>query len=158
MFDDESFAEIMKHESISKPDGSAKSPSGKEIHVVLPPDSGDDGDYGLQTRYMSNGFNRKNFRQLQKNTMLENRTQDLHGFTVKEAHTELGDFLAQAVGEGHQMVYVIHGRGLHSKDGHSVLRPKVHKWLSNCDDVLAWQICKHNDGAIRVWLRKRRNL
>ncbi len=54
---------------------------------------------------------------------------DLHGMTGKEAMKELKGFLESAKRRGYEKVLVVHGRGLHSPGGRSVLRPLVKAFL-----------------------------
>ncbi len=54
---------------------------------------------------------------------------DLHGLTSREAIEELQKFLESSRRRGLKKVLVVHGRGLHSPEGRSVLRPLVKNYL-----------------------------
>ena len=54
-------------------------------------------------------------------------TLDLHGWKGKDALEELDRFLKSSKRRGLKKVMVIHGKGLHSPGGESVLRPLVKK-------------------------------
>jgi len=53
---------------------------------------------------------------------------DLHGMRRPEARRALAAFLRDAVGQGHEVLRIIVGRGLHSAQG-PVLREAVREWL-----------------------------
>jgi DNA-nicking Smr family endonuclease len=55
---------------------------------------------------------------------------DLHHHTVAEATQLLQEFFEQAQDENWQYVSIITGKGLHSANGESVLRPFVKNWLN----------------------------
>lgn len=54
---------------------------------------------------------------------------DLHGMKREEALTALARFVAHAFTHKRKSVIVITGKGLHSKDGRSVLKPQVEAWI-----------------------------
>lgn len=56
-------------------------------------------------------------------------TLDLHGKRVSEALEELGQFVARCYAKGIHTVMIITGKGLHSNQGKSVLRPEVENWI-----------------------------
>ncbi len=72
---------------------------------------------------------------------------DLHGLTANEAKAAVFDFMKEARRFRWSCVRVIHGKGKRSFQGISVLRPKVARWLSRHDDVLAFASCMETDGG-----------
>lgn len=54
---------------------------------------------------------------------------DLHGMTRDEALAALEGLLARSMAGGVRVLSVVHGRGLHSKDGRPVLKSAVYDWL-----------------------------
>lgn len=82
---------------------------------------------------------------------------DLHGMTSREARLALIEFLGAARRANQNCVRIIHGKGLRSSNKGPVLKPKVAKWLTQFDDVLAYCTARPADGgtgAIYVLLRK----
>lgn len=82
---------------------------------------------------------------------------DLHGMTAREARLALIEFLNAARKANQTCVRIIHGKGLRSSNKGPVLKPKVAKWLTQFDDVLAYCTARPADGgsgAIYVLLRK----
>jgi DNA-nicking Smr family endonuclease len=81
---------------------------------------------------------------------------DLHGSTLEEARTRLDRFLSSCVAHGIRSVQVVHGKGLGSKNGQSVLKQPVRLWLTQIDAVLAYVECQEihgGAGAVQVLLR-----
>jgi len=84
---------------------------------------------------------------------------DLHGLVVDEARAQLADFFRSARQCGLRCVLVVHGRGLHSKDGVAVLKERLTTWLTHgrlARQVLAWCTARRHDGgagALYVLLR-----
>lgn len=56
---------------------------------------------------------------------------DLHGVTGLEARTLVLEFLASSVDRRLKKVRIVHGRGLHSREGRAVLRDVVEDVLKN---------------------------
>lgn len=82
---------------------------------------------------------------------------DLHGMTSREARLALVEFLDAARKAHQHCVRIIHGKGLRSTNKGPVLKPKVAKWLTQFDDVLAYCTARPADGgtgAIYVLLKK----
>jgi DNA-nicking Smr family endonuclease len=55
-------------------------------------------------------------------------TLDLHGMTVSDAMVNLELFFARAETSGWRKVLIVHGKGIHSKDG-PILMDTVKRWL-----------------------------
>jgi DNA-nicking Smr family endonuclease len=63
---------------------------------------------------------------------------DLHGFRSDEAREVLGAFIREAHKHGLRCVRVVHGKGLGSPGKAPVLKDKVHRWLVQKSEVLAF--------------------
>ena len=73
---------------------------------------------------------------------------DLHGMRSDEAREALGTFIREIQKKGLRCVRVIHGKGLGSPGKAPVLKDKVHRWLVQKDEVLAFvQAQPHQGGA-----------
>ena len=72
---------------------------------------------------------------------------DLHGLRTDEARGALGEFLRQAQRAGLRCVRVVHGKGLGSPGRMPVLKAKVHGWLIQKKEVLAFVQAKPLEGG-----------
>jgi DNA-nicking Smr family endonuclease len=63
---------------------------------------------------------------------------DLHGMNTDEAHDALADFVGGARERGMRCLRVIHGKGHGSPGREPVLKSKVHKWLAQRQEVIAF--------------------
>lgn len=78
---------------------------------------------------------------------------DLHGWTGKEAIRELENFLKRSKRKGLHKVIVVHGKGLHSPGGNSVLRPLVKQYLEKSPLVRDYGRAKsHSGGGGATWI------
>lgn len=81
---------------------------------------------------------------------------DLHGLRTDDAREALSRFLREAVRQGQRCVRVVHGKGLGSPGKTPVLKGKVHGWLVQKDEVLAFVQARGDEGgagAVVVLLR-----
>ena len=81
---------------------------------------------------------------------------DLHGLRTDDAREALAGFLREAVRQGWRCVRVVHGKGLGSPGKTPVLKGKVHGWLVQKDEVLAFVQARADEGgagALVVLLR-----
>ena len=81
---------------------------------------------------------------------------DLHGLRTDEARQALGHFIREACQLGLRCIRVVHGKGLGSPGKAPVLKSKVHAWLVQKNEVLAFVQAKPADGgagAVLVLLR-----
>lgn len=81
---------------------------------------------------------------------------DLHGLRTDEAREALGTFIRQAHRQGLRCVRVVHGKGLGSPGRTPVLKGKVHSWLVQKNEVLAFVQARPAEGgagALVVLLR-----
>ena len=72
---------------------------------------------------------------------------DLHGLRVDEAREALGQFLRDARRAGWRCVRVVHGKGLGSPGRAPVLKGKVHGWLVQKHEVLAFVQARPLEGG-----------
>ncbi|WP_028604695.1 Smr/MutS family protein [Ottowia thiooxydans] len=72
---------------------------------------------------------------------------DLHGFRVHEAREALSAFLREVQRAGVRCVRVVHGKGLGSPGRTPVLKGKVHGWLIQKQEVLAFVQAKPLEGG-----------
>ena len=63
---------------------------------------------------------------------------DLHGLRTDEARDALATFVREAHTQGQRCVRVVHGKGLGSPGRTPVLKDKVHKWLVQRNEVVAF--------------------
>lgn len=81
---------------------------------------------------------------------------DLHGLRRDDAREALATFLREAVRQGIRCVRVVHGKGLGSPGKTPVLKGKVHGWLVQKNEVLAFVQARGDEGgagAVVVLLR-----
>ena len=72
---------------------------------------------------------------------------DLHGLRSDEARERLGAFIRESSRHGIRCVRVVHGKGLGSPGKAPVLKNKVHRWLVQKKEVLAFVQAKPADGG-----------
>ncbi len=72
---------------------------------------------------------------------------DLHGLRSDEARERLGAFIRESSKNGVRCVRIVHGKGLGSPGKAPVLKNKVHGWLVQKKEVLAFVQAKPADGG-----------
>jgi DNA-nicking Smr family endonuclease len=72
---------------------------------------------------------------------------DLHGLRVDDAREALASFLRESVRQGLRCVRVVHGKGLGSPGKTPVLKGKVHSWLVQKNEVLAFVQARGDEGG-----------
>jgi DNA-nicking Smr family endonuclease len=72
---------------------------------------------------------------------------DLHGCRTDDAREALAAFLRDAVRQGLRCVRVVHGKGLGSPGKTPVLKGKVHSWLVQKNEVLAFVQARADEGG-----------
>lgn len=72
---------------------------------------------------------------------------DLHGLRREEAREALAGFVRQAAKQGVRCVRVVHGKGLGSPGKTPVLKQRVHSWLIQKAQVLAFVQAKPSEGG-----------
>ena len=95
-------------------------------------------------------------RKLRKGHWSIQREIDLHGLRVDDAREALAGFIREAHKAGVRCVRVVHGKGLGSPGKTPVLKGKVHGWLVQKKEVLAFVQARGDEGgagALVVLLR-----
>ncbi|HEY0824922.1 MAG TPA: Smr/MutS family protein [Ramlibacter sp.] len=72
---------------------------------------------------------------------------DLHGLRSDDAREALAAFLREAMRQGLRCVRVVHGKGLGSPGKTPVLKGKVHSWLVQKNEVLAFVQARGDEGG-----------
>ena len=77
-------------------------------------------------------------RKLRKGDWTIQREIDLHGLRTDEARLALAEFIRECHRQGVRCVRVVHGKGLGSPGKTPVLKSRVHSWLVQKNQVLAF--------------------
>jgi DNA-nicking Smr family endonuclease len=104
------------------------------------------------------GVSERVFRELRRGRLRIDDEIDLHGMTRAEAKSALKGFIAESAERGLGCVRVVHGKGKRSGPEGPVLKTRVHDWLAQWNEVLAFASAqqKHGGGgAVYVLLRRR---
>ena len=72
---------------------------------------------------------------------------DLHGLRSEEARVALAEFIRHAHRQGLRCLRVVHGKGLGSPGKTPVLKSKVHSWLVQKNQVMAFVQAKPAEGG-----------
>lgn len=86
-------------------------------------------------------------RKLRRGDWSIQRQLDLHGLRRDDAREALGQFIREAHKHGIRCVRVIHGKGLGSPGKAPILKSRVHSWLVQKNEVLAFVQAKPADGG-----------
>jgi DNA-nicking Smr family endonuclease len=86
-------------------------------------------------------------RKLRRGDWSIQRQLDLHGLRRDEARERLSFFIREAYKHGIRCVRVVHGKGLGSPGKAPVLKSRVHSWLVQKNEVLAFVQAKPADGG-----------
>ena len=119
--------------------------------------SGIEPDNGAALSYARPGVRTQALRQLRRQHVEDEL--DLHGLTVVDARALLVRFLERCGRNGIRHVRIIHGKGLRSPNGESVLKGRVASWLAQREDVLAFREAPASgggSGAVVVLLKAAR--
>lgn len=104
-------------------------------------------DMGIEDAYLRPGLPRRLLSDLRKGRWVIQEELDLHGLYREEAREELAHFLAGCLLKGYRCVRIIHGKGLSSPGGESVLKALSRNWLARRDEILAFCQAKPHDGG-----------
>lgn len=102
------------------------------------------------------GIGRDVTHKLRKGDWSIQREIDLHGLRSDEARVALAEFIRLAHRQGLRCLRVVHGKGLGSPGKTPVLKSKVHSWLVQKNQVMAFVQAKPAEGgagALVVLLR-----
>jgi DNA-nicking Smr family endonuclease len=86
-------------------------------------------------------------RKLRRGEWSIQREIDLHGLRSEEARERLAAFIRTAQRDGLRCLRVVHGKGLGSPGKTPVLKGKVHSWLVQKDEVLAFVQARADEGG-----------
>ncbi len=86
-------------------------------------------------------------RKLRRGDWSIQRQLDLHGLRRDDAREALGIFIREAHKHGIRCVRVVHGKGLGSPGKAPILKNRVHSWLVQKSEVLAFVQAKPADGG-----------
>ena len=89
-------------------------------------------------KYLANGLPIMTLRKLRKGVWPVKESLDLHGLNTDAARQILQIFLHEAIQSQYRCVLIIHGKGLNSEGGESVLRKLTRNWLTQHSSVLGF--------------------
>jgi DNA-nicking Smr family endonuclease len=99
----------------------------------------------------------KTIKMLQQNKCQVLKVLDLHHYRQNEAILELEIFINGNITPGNTCLKIVHGKGLNSPEGKSVLRSMVRRFLEYHTRVLAYTKAHNNNGGDGVTLVKLKN-
>jgi DNA-nicking Smr family endonuclease len=114
-------------------------------------------DDAVPDAYAATGVDRRELRRLKRGDYAVQGRLDLHGMTAVVARERVARFLQNSRHAGHRCVCIVHGRGLNSAGGVSVLKERVRGHLMAAASVLAFTSAPASDGgtgAVYVLLRR----
>jgi DNA-nicking Smr family endonuclease len=106
--------------------------------------------------YRTPGLGPDVVRKLREGRWSIQRQLDLHGLRVDQAREALGRFIRESQQAGLRCVRVVHGKGLGSPGRTPVLKSRVHRWLVQKQEVMAFVQARPAEGgagALLVLLR-----
>ena len=105
-------------------------------------------DSGEEAAFLRTGLHRRLLVDLRRGRWVPQARIDLHGLNREEAHEALSSFISAALAQGKRCIRVIHGKGLGSPGGISILKRLSRAWLSRREEILAFcQANPHEGGA-----------
>ena len=116
-----------------------------------------DPDDDVPSAFVKPGVDRREIRKLKRGAYPVDDRIDLHGLTAASACAEVSRLLDKRRHPPQRCVCIVHGRGLHSDDGVSVLKTRVRELLMSHAAVLAFTDAPPFDGgsgAVYVLLRR----
>jgi len=108
--------------------------------------------------YRRDGITQDVVRRLRRGHWIIQDELDLHGQRREEARELLSEFLRRCILREFRCVRIVHGKGLGSVNQEPVLKKRVHGWLSQREEVMAFVQAKGVDGgsgALLVLLRSK---
>ncbi len=93
---------------------------------------------GEELVFLRQGLARDTLRKLRRGHWTIQGEIDLHGLNRDQARVCLVEFLKSCVRRKLRCLRVVHGKGLRSPRREPVLKAKVHQWLAQRDEVLAF--------------------
>lgn len=113
-------------------------------------------EMGDEAVFLRPGMPRRSLLDLRRGRWTLQGELDLHGYTREDARAALSRFLAVSLQRGARCVRIIHGKGLGSPGGVSILKQLSRGWLAQREEILAF--CQAGptqggSGALLVLLR-----
>lgn len=108
--------------------------------------------------FAADGVDRRELMKLKRGQYAAADRRDLHGMTADAASATVQQFLDISRRARHRCICIVHGRGLRSPGGVSVLRARVRAQLRSHPAVLAYADAPRTDGgagAVYILLRRR---
>ena len=105
------------------------------------------------------GLQNRDFIRLKKGRIARESETNIRGYTAVEANQMLENFLRDSVNSGYRCVKVIHGKGINSPDGVSIIKQNTQRTLTLNKFVLAYSRALPPDGgsgAKYILLKKKR--
>ena len=107
--------------------------------------------------YVAPGVDHREIRKLRRGEHTVRSRLDLHGMTIPQAGKSVGQFIENSRHARYRCVCIIHGKGLNSAGGVSLLKAPVRDVLMRSVSVLAFAPAPSSDGgtgAVYVLLRR----
>lgn len=89
----------------------------------------------------------KTLRKLRRGQFPIEASLDLHHCTTNEALERVEHFFSMCQQQQQRWLCIIHGKGLYAKEGRSILKAVLNKWLRDHAKVLAFCSAKPKDGG-----------
>lgn len=140
----------------SKPSAHARLSRAADLETLEESLNGESADPAEEVGFRRPGLSDRDFRRLRQGRFSIEDEIDLHGLNRAQARAALRAFLGDAIDRRLGCVRVIHGKGSRSGPHGPVLKSRVHYWLSQWDEVLAFVSARRRhggSGAVYVLLR-----
>lgn len=132
------------------------------LNIKTPDEENELHDLNIETpeflSFMRPGIQNRVFNELKNGQIEPDTTLDLHGLRVEEARGVMANYLHDAIHYEWRCIHIIHGKGLGSSH-QPILKQKVHQWLQQREEVMAFCSCPQWDGgsgAVYALLSKKR--
>lgn len=115
---------------------------------LAPLDLYDKLEAGVDSAFIRPGIAQRTLKDLRRGRWVIQAELDLHGLNRDDARAALAVFLADCLAQGKRCLRVIHGKGLGSPGGHSILKALSWHWLAQRREILAFcQAAPRQGGA-----------
>jgi DNA-nicking Smr family endonuclease len=155
--DHDDFARAMADVVPLPPDPRGRVERSAPSHEMRPVDEASHVSGPVPDEYVAPGVDRREIRKLRRGGHTVCGRLDLHGMSVADAGKSVGRFIENSRHARHRCVCIIHGKGLNSAGGVSLLRNPVREILMRIGSVLAFAAAPASDGgagAVYVLLRR----
>jgi DNA-nicking Smr family endonuclease len=155
--DHEEFARAMADVVPLPPDPRGRVARKAPPPAVRPVDEASPASGPVPDAYVAPGVDRREIRKLRRGEHTVRSRLDLHGMTIPEAGKSVGVFIENSRHARYRCICIIHGKGLNSAGGASLLKAPVRDVLMRSVSVLAFAPAPSSDGgtgAVYVLLRR----